>query len=94
MNSYRLAPDIHIEDFAEQAILFVSDEDRLITVNAASADLYRRVREHFGREPFSAEAVVTLLCTSFTISAADAALQVRRLLGFGLRQGLVLKSSE
>jgi len=94
MKSYQLLPDVHIERFDDQAVLFIAKADRLITVNAASADLYTKILTKFGRKPFDIDEVVAFVCFSFQISVVDALAQVRRLLSFGLRQGLVCKASE
>lgn len=94
MKSFQLLPDIHIERFDDQAVLFVAKQDRLITVNAASAELYAEILAKFGQKPFAIDEIVTFICLSFQISSNDALAQVRRLLSFGLRQGLVCKASE
>jgi len=94
MKYFQLLPDIHIERFDDHAVLFVAKEDRLITVNAASVDLYAKILTKFGQKPFVIDEIVTFVCLSFQISAVDALAQVRRLLSFGLRQGLVCKASE
>jgi len=92
MQAYLLSPDVHIETFEEQAVLFVEAEDRLVTINAASTDLFRKIRTHFSETSFNFDEAVTFLCSSFQISPVDAADQARRLLIFGLRQGLVCKT--
>jgi hypothetical protein len=94
MGHYQLSPDVYVELFGEEAVLFIAEEDRLITVNAASADLYKKIRVTFGLQPFAADEIVSFLCSTFHIGINDAVSQVRRLLTFGLRQGLVSKSSE
>lgn len=89
MRRYCVQPDIHIERFDEKAILFVAEQDRLITVNAASADLLQWVRDRFGAEPFNVVELASGLSASFAIDSHKASVEGRRLIGFGRRQGLV-----
>lgn len=92
MNCYQLSPHVLIEFFDEDAVMLVADRDVIITVNQMAAQIFQHARERVGNETFNRTACVDFLLENYQLSGQDAAGQMRSLLGFGLRQGLILKN--
>ena len=92
MNCYQLSSHVFIEFFDEDAVMLVADRDVIITVNQMAAQIFQHAREMFGNETFNRSACVDFLLENYQLSGQEAAGQMRSLLGFGLRHGLVLKN--
>lgn len=92
MNCYQLSPHVVIEFFDADAVMLVADRDVIVTVNQMAAQIFQRAREMLGYETFSRSACVDFLLENYQLSGQEAAGQMRSLLGFGLKQGLVLKN--
>lgn len=89
---YQLSPHVFIEFFDEDAIMLVADRDVIITVNQMAAQIFQHAREMVGNETFNRSACVDFLLENYQLSGQEAAGQMRSMLGFGLRQGLILKN--
>ena len=89
MRLFRLSPLVCLERFDADALLLVADRDRLLTVNAAAADLYTEAAQAFGNRQFSLEEGVGWLADHYDLSAQQCRVKARELLAFGLKQGLV-----
>jgi len=72
--------------------MLVADRDVMVTVNQMAAQIFQHAREMVGNETFNRSACVDFLLENYQLSAREADMQMRSLLGFGLRQGLVLKN--
>ena len=92
MNCYQLSPHVLIEFFDDDAVMLVADRDVIVTVNQMAAQIFQHARERVGNETFNRTACVDFLLENYQLSVQDAAAQMRALLGFGLRQGLILKN--
>ena len=92
MNYYQLSPHVFIEFFDEDAVMLVADRDVMVTVNQMAAQIFQHAREMVGNETFNRSACVDFLLENYQLSGQEAAGQMRSMLGFGLRQGLVLKN--
>ena len=86
---YRLSPDLVIEYFGEEAIILLTEQDILITVNSASARLLEFIRETFAERDFSRDELVLFLRERYDITDSAACKEARRLLTFALREGMV-----
>jgi hypothetical protein len=89
---YQLSPHVFIEFFDEDAVMLVADRDVIITVNQMAAQIFQHAREMVGNETFNRSACVDFLLENYQLSGQEAAGQMRSMLGFGLRQGLILKN--
>jgi len=72
--------------------MLVADRDVIITVNQMAAQIFQHAREMVGNEIFNRSACVDFLLENYQLSGQEAAGQMRSMLGFGLRHGLVLKN--
>ena len=92
MNCYQLSPHVLIEFFDEDAVILVADRDVIMTVNQMAVQIFQHARQVVGNETFNRTACVDFLLENYQLADHDAAGQMRSLLGFGLRQGLILKN--
>ena len=92
MNYYQLSPHVFIEFFDEDAVILVADRDVIMTVNQMAAQIFQHARQVVGSETFNRSACVDFLLENYQLTGQEAAGQMRSMLGFGLRQGLVLKN--
>lgn len=81
-----------IEFFDEDAVILVADRDVIMTVNQMAAQIFQHARQVVGNETFNRSACVDFLLENYQLSGQEAAGQMRSMLGFGLRQGLILKN--
>jgi len=93
MRHYRLSPDVYLERFDEDAILFVADRARMVTVNRAAAELYEAACTALSDRPFTPAEGAELLLRSYDLAAEDALRQVQAMLAFGLRQRIVERAA-
>lgn len=91
MSTYQLSPHVCLEFFDKDAVLLVADRDVLVTVNQMAAQIFEHAREIIGSGAFDRSACVDFLLENYQLSGQEAEGQMRSLLGFGLRHGLVLK---
>ena len=89
MHLFRMAPRVYLERFEAEALLLVADRDRLLTVNAAAADLFSEAVLVFGNRQFSLEEGAGWLDDHYDLSAQQCRVKARELLAFGLKQGLL-----
>jgi len=92
LNCYQLSPHVFIEFFDEDAVILIADRDVIITVNQMAAQFFQHAREMVSNKTFNRSACVDFLLENYQLSGQEAAGQMRSMLGFGLRQGLVLKN--
>jgi hypothetical protein len=93
MYCYQLSPNVYLEIFKQDAVLLIADRDVMVTVNLAAAKLYECARESFGYGDFNRFDCVHFLLESYDMSDQEAEDQMRSILGFGLKQRLVLKKA-
>ena len=88
MRRYQLSTHVYLEIFPDDAVMFVADRHIMLNINHAAAQLY----EAFLRDnPFTRDDMLYFLLDNYDISRNDAERQLRSLLGFGLRHGVVTK---
>lgn|GEM_PF-2724305 len=92
MSCYQLSPHVAIEFFDEDAVMLVADRDVIVTVNQVAAQIFQHAQEIIGNETFNRSACVDFLLENYQLSGQEAEGQMRSMLSFGLRQGLVLKN--
>ena len=93
MHCYQLSPNVYLEIFKQDAVLLLAARDVMVTVNHAAAQLYECARESVGDSDFSRVDCVRFLLENYDMSERDAEVQMRSILGFGLKQRLVLKKA-
>jgi hypothetical protein len=91
VNRYHISPHVFIEFFDEDAVLLVADRDLMVTVNHAAAMLYEQASLQSAGRSFNRSDWVNFLLRNFQLNQANAERQVRSILGFALRHGLVEK---
>ena len=91
---YRLSPDLVIEYFGEEAIILLTEQDILVTVNAAAAHLLELIRETFVERDFSLDELALFLRKRYDIMGTSACKEAQRLLSFALRQGMVFPAGD
>ena len=93
MRGYRLSPHMFLEVFDQDAVLLLADRDVMVTINHAAAELFAQVRLNFAGKLFSRLDFLNLLLLVYEIDRPEAEHQVRSLLGFAIRHGLVMQRS-
>ena len=91
MNCYQLSPHVVIEFFDADAVMLVADRDVMVTVNHAAAALFEQASSQSEGRRFNRTDCLNFLLQNFELNRADAERQVKSILGFALRQGLVAK---
>jgi hypothetical protein len=91
--SYRFSPDLGIERFADEAILFVAERDALITINQAAADLFAEAWAAFADRSFNFKAAVAWFACTYDLTLEDVNLKIRPLLAFAVRSGIIVRQS-
>jgi hypothetical protein len=89
--SYRFSPDLAIERFADEAILFVAARDELITINLAAADLFEAAVAAFADCSFGLSEAMVWFATTYDLAAGEVDLKLRPLLVFAVRHGIVVR---
>ena len=90
---YRISPQVFIEFFDEDAVLLVADQDLMVTVNHAAAQLFEQAALQSAGRFFNRSDWVNFLRQNFQLNQVNAERQVRSILGFALRHGLVEKKT-
>lgn len=93
MHCYQLSPHVCLELFEEDAVLLVADQDVMVTVNHAAAQLFEQGQKVVGNKVFSRTDCVEFLLEHYELTHLDAEKAMRSLIGFSLRQCLVLKKT-
>lgn len=88
---YQLSPHVFIEFFDEDAVMLVADRDVMVTVNHAAATLFEQASVQSEERPFTRTDCLNFLLHNFELNRTDAERQIRSILGFALRHGLVVK---
>ena len=91
MHLYQISPHIYIESFDEDAVMLVADRDVMVTVNHVAEELFEKARTTVDGRFFSRSDCVKFLLDHYDLTILDAEKQMRSILGFGLRQSLVVK---
>ena len=91
MKHYRLSPNVHIELFDKEAILFVADRDLMVTVNQAGAELFEVAKGALKDLPFTRYECRDFLLENYDLTAEEAEEEAVSLLSFGLRNRIVVK---
>lgn len=91
MPYYRLSPNIYLEFFDDEAIFLVADRDVMVTANRAAAQLFSKARDVIADRAFSRSDCIDFLLEHYDMGEREATRQVRSILGFALRQRLVLR---
>ena len=91
--SYRFSPDLGIERFADEAILFVAGRDALITINQAAADLFAEAWTAFADRSFNLKAAVVWFACTYDLTLEDVNSKLRPLLAFAVRYGIIVRQS-
>ena len=91
MDYYQLSPHVFIEFFDEDAVILVADRNVMVTVNHAAATLFEQALLQPEGRCFNRNDCLNFLLQNFELNRTDAKRQVKSILGFALRQGLVAK---
>jgi hypothetical protein len=91
MCTYRLSDEVCLESFGAEAILFIADWDRLLTIDRTATDLFERLKAELGTASFSRDDLTRLLSKRYQFDEAMAGEETKKLLAFALRQGIVHK---
>ena len=91
MPCYDFSPDVYVERFDDDVILFLAERDLMLTVNLAAGELYEAARSALGKRPFNRRQCTEFLTENYELSSAEADRQARSLLSFGLRRGILVK---
>lgn len=91
MHLYQISPHVYMESFDEDAVLLVADKDVMVTVNRAAAELFEKAKASIENSFFSRSDCVKFLLDQYDLTNLEAEMQMRSILGFGLRQSLVIK---
>ena len=91
---YVFADGLCLERFDGEALLLVAARHRLLTINAAAADLFDLAVQCFGSRPFSLQQGCDWLAGEYALDAQACRVKVRELLTFGLRYGLLRQSDK
>ena len=86
---YVFADGLCLERFDGEALLLVAEQHRLLTINAAAADLFDLAVKCFGSRPFSLQQGCDWLAGEYALDAQACRVKARELLTFGLRYGLL-----
>ena len=87
--SYRFSPDLAIERFDEEAILFVAERDALITVNRGAADLFEAMAGAFYGRTFDRSEAAAWFESTFDLPPEDVPAKLLPMLAFAVRQGIL-----
>lgn len=90
---YQLSSHVYLESFDEDAVLLIADHDVMVTVNHAAAQLFMQAQESVGNSVFTRSDCVSFLLDHYELTKLAAEQKMRSLLGFGLKQCLVLKKT-
>ena len=91
MCRYQLSPHVYLESFDEDAVLLIADQDYMITVNHAGAQLFRQAQEAVGDGLFSRSDCVNFLLEHYELTDHEAKKKMRSIIGFGLSQYVIVK---
>ena len=91
IHSYQFAPGLALERFDDEAILFVAEQDVLLTVNRGAADLFEAAVAAFADRTFDRGAAAAWFADAFELTAAEVPGKLLPVLAFALRQGIVVK---
>jgi hypothetical protein len=91
MDCYRFSPDVFVEHFDDDAILFLAHRDLMFTVNHAAGLLYETARSVVGGRPFSRRDCTDFLVENYELPIEEACRQANSLLSFGLRHRILVK---
>ena len=93
MFAYRFSPNLAIERFSDEAILFVAERDALITVNRGAADFFEAAVKAFSERSFGREEVTEWFESSFDLPTEEVTSKLLPLLAFAVRHGIVVKNN-
>lgn len=91
MQQYQLSPHVFLELFTDDAVLLVADRNIMVTINHAAARIYELASATANDKTFTRSDLLNFLLDNFDVSQTQAELQLRSLLCFGLRHGVVYK---
>jgi hypothetical protein len=91
--SYRFAPDLAIERFDEEAILFVAERDALITINRGAADLFEAMADAFYGRTFDRREAAAWFERTFDLPPEDVQAKLLPVLAFAFRNRIIFKTS-
>lgn len=91
MQQYRFSPQVFLEVFPEAAVILVADRNIMLKINSAAARLFELASTAAQDRTFTRHDVQNFLLENYHLSSDEAATQVRSLLVFGLRNGVVEK---
>ena len=91
MRCYHFSPDVYVERFDDDVILFLADRDLMLTVNLAAGELYETARSVIGDRSFSHHDCMTFLIDTYVLTEEESRRQTRSILTFGLRHRILVK---
>lgn len=91
MQHYQLSPHVFLEVFTDDAVMLVADRHIMVKINHAAAQLYGLASDVTKDKLFTRDDILNFLLDNYDISRNEAESQLRSLLGFGLRHGVVYK---
>ena len=91
MQHYRLSPHVFLEVFPEAAVMLVADRNIMVKINHAAARVYELASAAAQGNSFTRQDARNFLMDHYQLTSVEAASQLRSLLGFGLRNGVVEK---
>ena len=90
--SYRIAPQLYLEHFGDEALLLVAEYDRLLTINTAAVELFDQAMSDFAARPVTVSGLASWLARNYDLPVKDCHRKSRELLAFALRNHLLLRS--
>jgi hypothetical protein len=91
MQQYQLSPHVFLELFPDDAVMLVADRNIMVKINHAAARIYQLASSAANDRTFTRNDLLDFLMDNFDVSKTEAELQLRSLLCFGLRYGVVYK---
>jgi hypothetical protein len=79
-----------LEHFGDKALILLAMQDKLVTVNAATAHLVGLMQERFARQGFAAEDLAMLMVDNYDLDVQEAKAEAEALLGDWSAEGLLL----
>lgn len=85
---YRFAPNLFLERFDQEALLLVADCSRLLTINAAAADLFELAMAEFAARSVTVDDIANWLEQHYDLTREACHAWSRELLAFALKNHL------
>jgi len=88
--TYHLSPDMAIEHFGDKALVLVTEQDKFLTVNCATASLLKLTQDAFGKKTFLDKDLSSLFLEHYHIPEIKARATVRKTIVSWLKYGILI----